>query len=471
VPDVASTASTLAAWSYEPRSLDKSQHEIVMHVLRSTIPLLFLVATQLPAADNAPNPQAIADLKAGQRTDANAAWWGFDEDDSTDAIQAAIDSGAKTVTIPNVGQDWIVRPLRLAGDQELILEPGVVIAAKRGEYRGGGDSVFTARDLDNLTIRGDGATVRMQKEDYISGLVLKNLGWNRWYGQYEKAEWRMCLSLRGCNNVRVEGLTLRDSGGDGIYIDGGKRAPYSSQIHIRNVVCDNNYRQGISVISVDGLVIEDSSFSNTWGTPPSSGIDIEPDDAKNCLQNLLVRNCTFDDNYGDGIEVFLAHLTQDSEPVSIVFEDCRVSSRRGAGIRVTKIADNGPRGEITFRNCTVENTEAYGIKVQDKSVDGASVKFIDCTLRNTANNRNYADSWAPVVLQARADSRTKRYGGIEFVNCSVEDDRDRPALTLPEVDEVFDLTGQIVLRNSKRVESNVGTTPKGWSVELETASE
>ena len=59
-------------------------------------------------------------------------------------------------------KDWIVRPITLVGDQELVLEDGVVITAKRGEYRGGGDTVLTARDISNLTIRGYGATVRMR---------------------------------------------------------------------------------------------------------------------------------------------------------------------------------------------------------------------------------------------------------------------------------------------------------------------
>ena len=51
--------------------------------------------------------------------------------------------------VPNVGRDWIVRPIQLAGRQELVLEPGVVIAAKRGEYRGGGDTVFSAASVES----------------------------------------------------------------------------------------------------------------------------------------------------------------------------------------------------------------------------------------------------------------------------------------------------------------------------------
>ena len=63
------------------------------------------------------------------------------------------------------------------------VEQDVVVTAKRGEYRGKGDTVFTASKIDNVTIRGEGATVRMHKEDYIVGTVLKQLNWQRWYGQ------------------------------------------------------------------------------------------------------------------------------------------------------------------------------------------------------------------------------------------------------------------------------------------------
>jgi len=66
-----------------------------------------------------------------------------------------------------------------------------------------------------------------------------------------------------------EGLTLRDTGETASYVAGGGKLNHSRDIHIKDVVCDNNYRQGISVISVDGLLVEDSRFNNTWGTPPS----------------------------------------------------------------------------------------------------------------------------------------------------------------------------------------------------------
>jgi len=136
--------------------------------------LAFFLASPGPGAEAAPTPanqrnaQAVEDVRSGKRTDANATWWGFNTEDTTDTIQSALDSGAKKVTIPYMGDPWIVRPLQLRGDQELVLEPGVVLLAKKGEFPGRGDSLMTASGVENLIVRGYGATLRMHKTDYMA---------------------------------------------------------------------------------------------------------------------------------------------------------------------------------------------------------------------------------------------------------------------------------------------------------------
>ena len=55
------------------------------------------------------NLEAIADVESGKRTDANAAWWGFDPVDATEGLQAAIDSGVQRLVVPNMRSDWIIR--------------------------------------------------------------------------------------------------------------------------------------------------------------------------------------------------------------------------------------------------------------------------------------------------------------------------------------------------------------------------
>lgn len=401
----------------------------------------------------------IAEVKSGKRTDANAAWWGFDLEDATDGLQAAIDSGARRLIVPNMRADWIVRPIRLASNQEIIFERGTVVSAKRGEYRGKGDSLFTAQDVENLTIRGYGATFRMWKQDYITGLVLEQFDWHRWYGQYPKAEWRMTLSIRGSTNVNVSGLTLKDSGGDGIYVDGGKELRYSENVYLRDITCENHYRQGISVISAENLIVENCTFSNTWGTPPSSGVDIEPDLAEQRIKNVRFSGCQFIDNAGDGIEVFLAHTTRETEDVTICFENCYISSRHGSGIRVSKIGDNGPSGHIAFKNCAVESTVGYGIKVQEKSLNGARVEFKNCRIINAATDRQFNDGWVPILLSLPKLDLVQTMGGIDFIECYVQDNYDRPAVSYIQQDSdlpIQDVTGEITVLNPKGVHAELG---------------
>lgn len=405
------------------------------------------------------NVEAIADVESGKRIDANATWWGFDPEDATEGLQAAIDSGARRLIVPNMRTDWNVRPIRLVSNQEIIFERGTVVSAKRGEYRGKGDSLFTAQDVENLTIRGYGATFKMWKQDYITGLVLEQFDWHRWYGQYPKAEWRMTLSIRGSRNVSVCGLTLKDSGGDGIYVDGGKEHRYSKDVLLRDIVCENHYRQGISIISVENLTVDNCIFNNTWGTPPSSGVDIEPDLPDQRIKNVQFSGCQFIDNAGDGIEIFLAHTTDETEDVTIRFNDCYISSEHGSGIRVSKIGDKGPGGHIEFNNCRVENTVSFGIKVQEKSVNGARVTFTDCSVINTATDREFGGEWSPISLSLPQTDIVQSMGGIDFIDCFVEDNYDRAAVDFTQKESdlpLQDVSGMITVLNPNGVHAELG---------------
>lgn len=361
----------------------------------------------------------IAELAAGQRAEAVASWWGFDPADATASLQAAVDSGAARVVVPYTGAPWVIRPVRLRGNLELVFDPGVVVLARAGEFKGGGDSLFSARDAQNITVRGYGARLRMRKADYQSEA-------------YEKAEWRTTLTFSGCRNIRVEGLSLENSGGDGIYIGATEALPRCEDVVIRDVLCWNHHRQGISVISAKSLLIENCRFVGTKGTAPQAGIDLEPNSADECLVNVTVRNCVMANNWGAGILVYLKPLRRTSEPLSILFENCHVRSGNDQGIGVGAVGDDGPSGLIEFRNCTVENTRNGGAYVYDKSAEAAGVRFARCSFRNTATRATEKRPWWPLVLSLNRDSITRRHGGVEFVDCAVYDHLDRAALKTEE---------------------------------------
>jgi hypothetical protein len=291
--------------------------------------------------------KAIEDVINGKNAEANASWWGFNEEDSTQALQAAISSKAKRIIVPNMGKPWVVESIFLESDKEIIFEKGVIVVAKLGAFKGRRDTLFRANNKRNIVLSGYCAEFIMWKQDYMQA-------------PYEKGEWRSCISIYGTQNIKVYGLQLANSGGDGIYISGGvskENAPNSDNIYIKDVICDNHYRQGISIISASNLLIENCVFQNTKGTPPQAGIDFEPNRLDEVLINCKVKNCLISDNYGVGIAIYVSAFNKTSKPISIEIEGCQVlRNKQGsisiAGKTVNNIGD--PKGNISIRNCKID---------------------------------------------------------------------------------------------------------------------
>lgn len=80
-----------------------------------------------------PNADRLAEIRAGRLDTARADWWGFDSEDSTAMLQAAVTSGVRKLTIPNLGRPWIVSPIKLSSNIAIDVEPGTVVEAICGD--------------------------------------------------------------------------------------------------------------------------------------------------------------------------------------------------------------------------------------------------------------------------------------------------------------------------------------------------
>jgi parallel beta-helix repeat protein len=109
-------------------------------------------------------------------------------------------------------------------------------------------------------------------------------------------EFGMGLAIYGSRNVIIEGVTARDNWGDGFYL--GTSNP--TNITFCAVTADNNRRQGMSIITANGVVVKNSTFENTNGTAPAAGIDIEPD-ANDTATNVQILNSQFLNNDEVGV--------------------------------------------------------------------------------------------------------------------------------------------------------------------------
>ena len=371
-----------------------------------------LLALVTSAAFAQVNEEMIARVAAGEVTEARASWWGFDEEDSTEALQAAIDSGAPKLIVENMGRPWIVRPMRLASNQEIVFEEGCEVLAKRGEFHAIGDSLFRGSGVEHVILRGEAATFRMWREDYANPEL------------YEKAEWRHCLNLSGCTNLQVIGLTLRESGGDGIYLGAGA-AGACRDIVIRGVTSDGNYRQGISVISAENLLIEDCVLSNTRGTPPEAGIDFEPNNPGDRLVNIVMRNCLSTGNATSGYVVAFPTLNAESEPISLRFENCRSVNDGSVAAWTTSTGtlEGTPQGRIEFVNCTFEGSRGEGLKLTQPAERDmlrlTHCQVLDCGLGSPAVS--------PIMFGSRLEADAPA-GGALLEGVVVRDPLARPPI-------------------------------------------
>ncbi len=268
----------------------------------------------------------------------SAAWWGYNPADATDALQASIDSGARTIVVPLMAGPWILsRTLDLrSGGVELALEPGVLVLAAKGAFRSAGDCLIQAHGAADFAILGYGATLRMRKSDYQKR-------------PYEQGEWRHAISLHGVARARIAGLRIESAGGDAIYVgiqngpDG--RVP-CEDLTLQDLEILDSYRQGVSVISARRLLIEDSQISGTSGTLPMSGIDFEPNGNDPGFEDCIVRGCRIAGNAGVGILLVLSNLGAQVVPVSIRIQDCAIDNLPVAVW--LRGLDNHVRGTLTF---------------------------------------------------------------------------------------------------------------------------
>ncbi len=370
-----------------------------------------------------PHSEAILQVQQGKLTWASPVWWGFKSDDATSSLQSAIDSGVKEVIIPNMGKPWIVRPIKLRSNQKIILLPGVIILAKKGEFKGGGDCLFSANNVENLIISGYGATLKMHKKDYQN----KN--------EYEPAEWRTTLSLTGCKNVIVEGIRCESSGGDGIYIGATQERNLCEDVVIKDVICEDNHRQGISVISAKNLSIENCSLLNTSGTAPQAGIDFEPNGDDEQLTNITMKNCYIQGNKGAGVLVYLKKLKQTSYPVSISIINCIMKNDYDHGIAIGAVSPDGPTGKLIFKDCYIEGSQKGGIVVFDKSSKGLDIIFDNCICANTPTKQR----GFPIKINQWRKSITSDIGNVLFYNCVIFDNYSRKPVEFDTVDKNCDI--------------------------------
>jgi len=358
----------------------------------------------IPASVSARFSAEAREVVDGKRSEAKASWFGFNPDDATDAFQAALSSGAKKVIIDNTGAPWVIaQPLNFASNQEVVFQDGVIVRSKHGGFRKIGDPLFKLRGVSNVQLRGEGKVRCMMDKDEFE---------NR-KGPKEIMGARHVLRISGSNNITVENISFEKAGGDGIYISGGSR-----DILVDKVVCTDNYRLGMAVISAENLTVRNSVFRNSRGGQPEGGIDFEPNLPDEKLVNCLVENCVFENNpKGNGVNISPNNLSASTAPVSITIRDCIFKNNANSFFIYMTNGRNrtDPKGVVNIVNCRMEDPILFS-----NPIDGTVlIRFQNCIITGKPGQKGG-------FFNLRCEKgANKKVGGVEFDHVTLIDNSEK----------------------------------------------
>lgn len=326
--------------------------------------------------------------------------FGFNAEDATSCLKKAIASNAREVIIDNVGKDYIIgSPIGLYSNQTITLEKGVVIRAKKGAFHKG--VMFRTEGGRNITIQGMGNNrIIMNKKDYRNPKL------------YKQSEHRHIFQLVSVSNVTIKNISLEDSGGDGIYFGGYvKRRPYCENILVENVTFSGHNRLGLAVISGKNVTIRNCRFLNAEGCPPQGGIDLEPNVPAEKMVNILVENCTFENNRGAALSIAPSKLKKSSENVSVTVKNCSFKNN-GIDLYLHPYYNTTRPYAPVAGKVILENLKLSSCTQFHSPVETVLFELKNCVFDPPAKNGVYFDFTANRAGKIPV-------GNVRFINCKL----------------------------------------------------
>lgn len=372
-----------------------------------------------------------------------ASSFGYNPLDATQALMNAINSENDTIIVDLQTDNWKVGSMHFWNltNKTIIFEPGVVVEALPGGFMGYYQRLFRFHNCDRLNLIGYGATLKMNKAEYAA---------------IDDSEYRHSIMLNNCRNVTIKGLTVIESGGDGLSID-GNQLDFCENILVEDCRFLNHYRQGLSIMNVQNMTVRHCEFSGTAGTLPEAGIDIEPYQTEQRIVNLLIEHCYFENNGWSGVAVNLIDLDATSLDVSITVRDCVFKNNCRPENTYAKCeiyaSDNhlSPvQGDVLFERCFVLESN-YCAFYTTKTAGSYKLTLKDCVFQNVSKLQELYNE--PISIEVRDYfNPSPPIGGIHFDNLLLHYTTDFAFFRIfssSTLQGVEDLTGNITIVEPK----------------------
>ena len=135
-----------------------------------------------------------------------------------------------------------------------------------------------------------------------------------------KGQCGMGLAFYSSQNINFEEIYSYNNHGDGIYIGSGTgrtetgeiQCNSCSNINIGKATCKGNYRNGISVIAGNNIIMNEIYIEDAVGSDPQAGIDFEPNHICERI-DIKINKIFSKNNYHCGVTTY----TSESESIKV----------------------------------------------------------------------------------------------------------------------------------------------------------
>jgi Right handed beta helix region len=338
---------------------------------------------------------------------------GFGGDD-TSVFQKALDSTASSGEVLEIpAGSYNISPIHFPANSNVFVDAGVTVSANHGFSS---SAHMLNINAANVTITGSGATTsvfQMPKARSAS--------------QSDGSEFRHCLAIQNASNVTVSGIACSHSGGDGLYIS------QATNVTVSNSTFDGNFRNGASLTGgLNHIHITNNRFTNSSGTLPEAGVDVEPNHTGDYLLDVNFTDNVTSNNARDGFAISLWSLSSSSKAVGLTITRNHSDHNTRYGYFANNNDPSNASGTITLTDCTTDQSGSDGANARFYDANGASLTFNNLTVTNPHRlgpDPSYHDSAAVAVI--RGGGSTKPEGNVHYRNTNV-------TVTNGKVDYYFD---------------------------------
>lgn len=283
----------------------------------------------------------------------------------TAELQHALDTPDAVDIIVPQGAPIQVDPIFIRkGNRRLILQTGVELVAisMSPAYQRMDASLLSVLHVANVKVVAEGATLRMHKLEYLPP-------------HYKKGEWRATLNIREVSNLTVRGGTYVDAGGDGVFVESSL-----GPIVLDGLTTKGAWRNGLSVISAGGgLQVKSCTFSDTNGTAPQCGVDIEPDSSDDLLRGVVFSDVQLLGNKRCGFTLSPTRMINSATPIDLVVDGMIIRDVPGSAYQWGRAPDH--------------NVGGVGLKLLNSYNLTGSIYILNASISQTYASALYLDNW------------------------------------------------------------------------------